>query len=185
MTTVFIAGSMKIKHLDRRVEERLGKILASNLKVVVGDADGVDTSIQTYLFEHGAENMVVYCSGPRPRNNVGDWPIHSVESKHRFGSRAFFTAKDIEMAKAADCGLMIWDAKSAGTLGNIVELLRQEKKTVVFINKLKEFKIVKDVSHLEELVMCMSEHARRKADEKIRLLEQINALKTERFQLFE
>jgi hypothetical protein len=185
MTTVFIAGSMNIKRLDRKVKERIAKIVTSNLSVVVGDADGADTSIQTYLFEHGADNTVVYCSGSRPRNNVGDWPVHSVVSNHRSGSRAFFAAKDVEMAKAADCGLMIWDAKSTGTLSNVIELLKRKKKTVVFINKSKEFRTIKDVSHLEELVMYMSEHARRKADEKIHVLDKINALKTEQFQMFD
>ena len=47
MTTVFIAGSIKIKHLDRKFKERIGKIIASGIDLVVGDADGADTAIQT------------------------------------------------------------------------------------------------------------------------------------------
>ena len=42
--------------------------------MVIGDADGADTAIQTTLFEQGSSNttVVVYRggSGPRPRNNV-------------------------------------------------------------------------------------------------------------------
>ena len=48
---VFIAGSIKIKHLDRKFKERIDKIIASGFDVVVGDADGADTAIQTTLFE--------------------------------------------------------------------------------------------------------------------------------------
>src|SRR6266851_4273992 len=184
MATVFIAGSMKIKHLDRKVKERIDNIVACDLSVVVGDADGADTSIQSYLFEHGATNTTVYCSGDQPRNNVGSWPIRSVDSNQQPGSRAFFMAKDVEMAKAADFGLMVWDSKSTGTLSNVIELLKRNKKAVVFVNKLKEFMTVSDVSHLEILVTCMSEHARRKADEKIRLKEKIEALKHEQSQMF-
>ncbi len=184
MTTVFIAGSMNIKHLHRKVKERIDNIVASKLSVVVGDADGADKSIQSYLLEHGAANTIVYCSGPKPRNNVGDWPVRRVDSNHSPGSRAFFTAKDVEMAKAADYGLMIWDAKSTGTLRNIIELLSRKKKSLVFVNKEKEFKTVSDVSHLEALVTCMTEHALRKANEKIRLLERIEALKHEQSQMF-
>ena len=102
MTTVFIAGSIKIKHLDRKFKERIDKIIASGFDVVVGDADGADTAIQTYLFEQGSSHTTVYCSGPRPRNNVGRWPIHSVTSDLAPGSRAYFTAKDLAMAEAAD-----------------------------------------------------------------------------------
>ena len=177
MTTVFIAGSLNIKHLDRKVKERIDNIIASDFCVVVGDADGADTAIQSYLFERGVRNAVVYCSGPQPRNNVGEWPVHKVESGLKVGSRAFFTAKDVEMAKTADYGLMIWDTKSTGTLSNVIELLSRKKKSVVFVNKNKEFRTIGDVSHLEALVMCMSEHARQKADEKIRLLEKVAALK--------
>ncbi len=54
MTTVFIAGSIKIKHLDRKFKERIDKIIASGIDLVVGDADGADTAIQTYLFEDEA-----------------------------------------------------------------------------------------------------------------------------------
>lgn len=184
MTTVFISGSMKIKHLDRRIKERIDNIIASNFKVVVGDADGVDASIQSYLFEHRARNAIVYCSGPRPRNNVGNWPVQSLNSTLAPGSRAFFTAKDVEMAKVADFGLMIWDAKSTGTLNNIIELLYQKKKSVVFVNKEKSFRNISDVHQLEALVLCMSDHARQKADEKIRLREKVEALKHEQSELF-
>ena len=63
MTTVFIAGSINIKHLDRKVKERMDNIIASDFTAVVGDADGADTAIQTYLLDRGVKNAVVYCSG--------------------------------------------------------------------------------------------------------------------------
>jgi hypothetical protein len=177
MTAIFVAGSMNIKNLDRKVKERLAKIVESNFDVVVGDADGVDTAIQQYLLEHGAVNAVVYCSGATARNNLGDWPVRNIETKKALGSRAFFTAKDIEMAEVADYGLMIWDAKSTGTLSNVIELLCRKKKSVVFVNKEKEFKTICNYANLEDLVGCMSAHAREKADEKIGLFGKIDALK--------
>lgn len=178
MTTVFVAGSMNIKNLDPKVLERLQTILEKKFNVVVGDADGVDSSIQQYLLEHGATNTVVYCSGATPRNNLGDWPVQNIQTDKPPGSRAFFTAKDIEMAAAADYGLMIWDAKSTGTLSNVIELLRRKKKALVFVNKDKEFKTVSDPSQLEDLVGRMSEHARKKADEKVGLFDKIDSLKS-------
>ena len=183
-TTVFIAGSMNIKHLDPKVKERIDNIVASGFEIVVGDADGADTSIQSHLFNHGSTKATIYCSGPVPRNNVGDWPIRSVETRHAQGSRAFFTAKDIVMAEVADYGLMIWDAKSTGTLSNVIELLKRNKKSVVFVNKEKTFKTVGDVVQLESLVLCMSEHSKHKANEKIRLFDKIESLKHEQTQMF-
>lgn len=184
MTTVFIAGSMNIKHLDVKVKDRIGNIVSLGFQVLVGDAEGVDTAIQQQLLALGHQHTTVYCSGGAPRNNVGAWPVHVVTTKHAPGTRAFFTAKDLAMAAAADVGLMVWDAKSTGTLSNIIELLAQKKKSVVFVNKEKTFRTISGVEQLDELARCMSEHARRKADEKIGLMCRIAALKHEQSELF-
>lgn len=184
MTKVFIAGSMNIKHLDPKVKERIDNIVASDFEVTVGDADGADTAIQWHLFNIGGSKTTVFCSGSRPRNNVGEWPVHVVKTKLAEGSRAFFTAKDLQMAEVADFGLMIWDTKSTGTLSNVIELLARKKKSVVFVNKEKTFKTVGTPGQLEELVAYMSDHAKRKADEKIRLFDRIDSLKHEQAQMF-
>src|SRR5258708_5693423 len=125
MTIVFVAGSMNIKRLHPLFMARLKNILTSNLDVVVGDAEGADTSIQVALFEMNAPSVTVYCSGLKPRNNKGNWPVQTVLSNAEAGTRAYFTAKDQEMAKVADYGLMLWDAKSTGTLTNVIELLKR------------------------------------------------------------
>lgn len=184
MTTVFIAGSINIKHLDPKVKERINNIVASEFDVVVGDAGGADTSIQEYLLSLSLSKTTIYCSGANPRNNLGKWPARSVATKHAEGARAFFTAKDIVMAEAADYGLMIWDAKSTGTLSNVIELLSRKKKTLVFVNKEKSFKVVASVSQLEDLVSVMSDHAKQKADAKIKLFDRISLLKHDQAELF-
>lgn len=81
------------------------------------------------------------------------------------------------MAECSDFGLMIWDAKSTGTLSNVIELLTRDRKSVVYVNKDKVFRNVGTVQEFERLVSCMSEHAQRKADEKMRLSERIESLK--------
>jgi len=182
-TKVFIAGSMNIKNLDPEVKQRIDKIIEQGLEVLIGDADGADTSVQSHLFNQGGMRATVFCSGTSPRNNVGDWPIEPVVTNHAEGSRAFFTAKDLRMAEVADYGLMIWDAKSTGTLSNVIELLSRNKKSVVFVNKAKAFRNIGTVEQLEELVGFMSEHAKKKADEKIGLLNRIESLKSEKAQV--
>ena len=183
-TRVFVAGSIQIKHLDALVKARIDKIVGQNFEVVVGDADGVDASIQTYLNSLGIRNATVFCSGSRPRNNIGNWPVERVSSSHPKGSRAFFTAKDIRMAELADYGLMIWDTKSTGTLNNVIELLSRSKKSIVFVNKDKVFKKIAGVEDLEDLLSFMPDHARRKAEEKIGLSARIHSLRQEQLQMF-
>src|SRR5206468_1875838 len=134
MTTVFIAGSIAIKKLHPLFRERLVNIVQSEFDIVLGDADGADSSIQQALFDLKAKRVTVYCAGPKPRNNIGGWPVENITSDAEPGTRAFFTAKDMRMASVADYGLMIWDTKSTGTLSNVLELLRLGRKSVVFVN---------------------------------------------------
>jgi hypothetical protein len=180
MTTVFIAGSIAISRLHEKVKQRIERVLEQDFQVVVGDADGADASIQDYLRQKNASKVVVYCSGTDARNNLAHWPVEYVQSGAPTGTRAFFTAKDKEMAKVADFGLMIWDTKSTGTLSNVIELLNNEKKSVVFVNKNKEFVDVRDVSDLERLLSFMSGHARAKAEEKIKLSSQMAGMHKKR-----
>jgi hypothetical protein len=183
MTTVFVAGSMTIKRLDQQFVDRVAKIVSSKFGIVVGDADGADLSIQEVLLAIKAEPVTVYCSGSEPRNNVGNWRIHSVFTEAAKGTRAYFTAKDVEMAKVADYGLMIWDSKSTGTLSNVIELIRRGKKCVVFVNKQKEFLTVSGPDGLNSLVSVMSEGARAKADSKIGLTSALASFAREQLSL--
>lgn len=184
MQKVFISGSMRIKNLDDNILNRINNIVKSDLQIIVGDADGVDTAIQKYLDEKGIKSVVIYCSGDRPRNNVGGWTVKNINAGGEPGTRAFFTAKDIEMAKDCDYGLMVWDTKSTGTLSNALELIKQKKIALVYVNKAKEFLKVKDIEDLNKLVSYMSEAAFIKADKKIKLNETLNSIRHEQKSLF-
>jgi predicted XRE-type DNA-binding protein len=78
---------------------------------------------------------------------------------------------------------MIWDCKSTGTLSNVIELLREKKKSVVFMNKNKDFVTISDKTGLGHLLACMSAHARAKAEEKIGLSSKIAGIAQEQFSL--
>lgn len=183
MTTVFVAGSITIKKLDPLVVERLKKIVDQQFDVVVGDATGVDSSVQQELLLMGCNSATVFSSSLKPRNNLGSWPVNVVNTDHAPGTRAFFTAKDIKMAETADYGLMVWDAKSPGTLSNVIELLSRKKNSVVFINKTKEFIVIKNPMDIDKLISCMAASAREKVEEKIKLSERLARLKNEQIAL--
>jgi hypothetical protein len=184
MTTIFVAGSITIKKLDPLIIERLKKIVKKEFSVVVGDANGVDSSVQRELLQLGCNATTVFSSTPKPRNNLGSWPVNVVETDHPRGTRAFFTAKDIQMAEKADCGLMVWDAKSVGTLSNVIELLQRKKNSVVFINKTKEFIVIKSADDLDTLVKYMTATDYAKAEEKIKLSEKLYQLKNQQINMF-
>jgi len=99
--------------------------------VIVGDANGVDKAVQKYLSAARYDNVTVFCSGDRPRNNLGHWRTHNVIPPKSAKGFQFYAAKDREMAREADFGLMIWDSKSVGTVLNILRLVRGGKIAVL------------------------------------------------------
>lgn len=179
MTTVFISGSMGIKKIDPMVKERIDNIISSGFAIIVGDADGADTAIQSYLSLINAPEVTVYCSGSKIRNNIGGWITKAIQTIHSEGSRQFFTAKDLAMAEIADYGLMIWDNKSTGTLSNVIELLTREKKSLVFVNKEKNFFVVSSIEDFEALINNMSDFSKNKAEKKIGLAKRIASIKNQ------
>lgn len=133
MTKVFIGGSRHVSRLTAPVLERLHTIMEKELSVIVGDANGADKAVQNYFFSKGYQNVEVFCSGAVCRNNVGHWNTRNIDTTTHVKGRAFYTEKDRAMALEATYGFMVWDEKSPGTLLNVLRLLRQGKKVVVYL----------------------------------------------------
>lgn len=114
-----------------QVKDRLNNVITCGHHVIVGDANGADKAVQKHLLEAAYENVTVFCSGEHYRNNLGDWHIHHVIPPEGAKGFQFYAAKDREMAREADVGLMIWDGKSAGTVLNVLRLLRAGKIAVL------------------------------------------------------
>lgn len=132
MKKVFIGGSRRVSRLGAPIRARLDKIMEQGLAVIVGDANGADKAVQQYLLSKHYENVEVFCSGTACRNNVGHWRTRQINADTHDRGRRFYTAKDRAMANEATYGLMVWDGKSTGTLLNVLRLLRQDKKVVVY-----------------------------------------------------
>lgn len=185
MNKIFISGSMTIKKIDKKVEERIDNIIDSNFPILLGDANGVDASIQQLIKSKDYKNVIIYCSGNHVRNNIGRWKVRKIKTDHEKNSRLFFTAKDVQMAKECDYGLMVWDSKSTGTLSNVYELLSQGKKSLVFLNKTKEFVKITNLDEFEQLISFMSNKSFEKADQKIQIRKKIQGLKYAQMDMFE
>src|SRR5712671_3338246 len=132
MSKVFVGGSRRIIRLHPEVAQRLVQMLAEQVSILVGDANGADKSFQHFLKTKQYREVEVFCSGDECRNNVGDWRLRRVAVQSRKRDFDFYAAKDQLMSREADSGLMIWDNKSAGTLMNALRLVRQGKRVSIF-----------------------------------------------------
>lgn len=131
MTIVFVGGSRHVPRLPDNARERLNTIIGNGFDVVVGDAAGADKAVQKHLCDAAYGKVTVFCSAGRCRNNLGGWPVRAVPAPASAKGFRFYAAKDREMAREADFGLMIWDGASPGTVLNVLRLLGAGKKAVL------------------------------------------------------
>ncbi|HMD83438.1 MAG TPA: hypothetical protein VKO18_01915 [Terriglobia bacterium] len=147
MMKVFIGGSRRVSRLDERVKGRLDEIIRKQLPVIIGDANGADRAVQDYFHQRAYEQVEVFCTEGRCRNNVGNWRIRPVPApaggKHDF---EYYAAKDRLMAEEGSIGFMLWDGKSRGTLANVLRLMEQGKKVVVYLAPSKQFTTLRNMS---------------------------------------
>jgi hypothetical protein len=163
MTKVFIGGSRRVTRLNADVQRRIDQIIEQGFPILVGDANGADNAVQTYLRSRRYHKVDVFCAAGDCRNNVGDWPIRTVPAPA--GSRGFdyYAVKDDRMAEEASVGLMIWDSKSVGTLMNMARLLRRGKSVVVYIVPGKRFVTLSNRDDWDRLVSESAQDIRHKA----------------------
>ena len=151
MTTVFLSGSRKISRLNDMIRSQIQNMLDQGFYVVIGDANGADKALQGYMAGRNYRNVSVFCAGRVCRNNVGDWDVREVLVDPKLKGRAFYTQKDKKMASMVDCGFVLWDGKSAGSINNVLELLKNGKKTDVYLWPEKRFVNVAGFNDLDVL----------------------------------
>jgi hypothetical protein len=151
MSIVFIGGSRKISRLNAEMRKRLDGLMRSGLNVLIGDANGADKAVQTYLASKGFRGVILYCSGSECRNNVGHWPTEHIRTSP--GAKGFehYSAKDKAMASVADYGLFLWDGVSKGTFENIRRMVDQGKSSLVYVPHLGSFATVRTIADLQLL----------------------------------
>jgi hypothetical protein len=169
---VFIAGSRRLSRLNPNVRQRLDNIVDKDLSVIIGDANGVDKSVQHYLNSIRYANVTVFCMEGSCRNNIGDWPTRAIRAVDP-GRRdfAYYSTKDRAMAAEADYGLMLWDGQSRGTLTNIVSLVRQGKPVVVYFAPGKTFQTVRQPDQLAAMLGRCDPEAFHGLDRELRTAE--------------
>ena len=104
---VFIAGAKAIKSLDDLAIKQLERICKKQHNILVGDCYGVDSAVQRFCLNLPYNNVTVFASNGKARNNLGGWKVENVPVASGVKGFDFYRQKDIAMAEAAECGFMI------------------------------------------------------------------------------
>ena len=93
-------------------------------------------------------------SGPAVtrRGNLGGWDQRNIEVDHRLKGRDFYAVKDKAMAGVADYGFILWDGKSAGSISNVLEMMKRAKPVVIYSAPDKSFHVLKEAGDVEALM---------------------------------
>ena len=129
-----IAGSRSILSYDVVCEAI--KASGYNITVVIsGRAPGVDTLGERFANEHGIP-IEPYVARWRDANGVYD--------------RGAGIKRNIEMARVADCAVIVWDGHSNGSKNMIENMKKQNKPYFVYVYTAPEVKSQED--NLWELI---------------------------------
>jgi hypothetical protein len=159
MASVFIGGSRAVSRLNAVIRGQLDNLMDHKCLILIGDANGADKAVQAYLFERGYRDVVVYCMDAC-RNNLGQWQVRPQQSPNG-GKRDFeyYSTKDRAMTRDANCGVMLWDGKSRGTLNNVTNLISDGKKVLLYFSPKRTFQKLSTMEDLHRLLQsCDKRH---------------------------
>jgi hypothetical protein len=148
---VFIGGSRAVSKLNASLRARIDDFILRGDTILIGDANGADKAVQQYLATRDYRNVIVFCM-EQCRNNVGGWPTRSIAPPNQRRDFSYYAAKDFIMAQEAKCGMMLWDAKSKGTLQNMLNLVGAGKRTLVYFAPTKDFYVIATEQDLQTLL---------------------------------
>jgi len=162
-----MGGSRAIATLDTEVLERIRQVTRDGHMVLVGDAPGVDDAIQRLLADDRYDNVRVFVSAGQCRRNHGKWPVEEVTVPTSRRDRRFHMAKDLEMSKQADEGLMVWDGISLGTFANVVELAERRAPVTLFLAPAHEVRFIDTTADVRSLLDELPQETARTLDQRL------------------
>jgi len=140
--TIFVAGSRQLSRLPAEVKVRLDMMVEKGFQILVGDANGADKAVQTYLALHGAalpeqRRPLAYARGgcsqgrPRPRLLLPQGPRDGRPRRVRPDAVG---------------------RQEQGTINNVVNLSRRGKLVVVYVAPTRQFRTMKTFGDLKRLL---------------------------------
>ena len=81
------------------------------------------------------------------------------------------------MASEADYGFVLWDGKSAGSISNVLELMKNGKPIIIYFAPDKSFHALKQASDIEKLLERCDSRDYLSMNEKIHFARRLDDLR--------
>jgi hypothetical protein len=133
MYKVIIAGSRSIKTYalirEAIVLSGLWKDYGKDIIVISGEAEGADKLGEEFAERNGLKVL----KRPAKWSNI---KAKGAVVKTRYNGEKYNALaghwRNAEMAEEGDCALVIWDGKSTGSLNMVEQMLKLEKRVILF-----------------------------------------------------
>src|SRR5699024_8006632 len=79
------------------------------------------------------------------------WAVKNVKVPSNITGFDFYATKDLEMAKEADYGFIIWNGKSKGTYNNMINLVKYNKGVLLYMIPDKQFYVLNKLQKVHEI----------------------------------
>ncbi len=149
---MMIVGSHTVTGLDHRVKMMISRLCSEGWYFLVGDHSGLDTALQEYLMDMHTDWVRVYTARPQPHHNLDRWPVRHPPKEGRWSGVPRHLQNTLAMAGAADCGIVLWDARSMGTYFVIASLIEQGKSAWVYLPERGAAHTIRTAGELERLL---------------------------------
>lgn len=134
--SVFISGSISIKNLPVCVKSSIDTICNLGIKILVGDANGIDKMVQDYCKKIDYNSVIVYSIYQSPRYNASDFEHKFIHTQNNLKKeRERQKEKDKAMTLDGDYSLVVWDGISKGSYANINRAIKYNKKAKVYLKE--------------------------------------------------
>ena len=147
-----IAGPRRITTIAPCVVSYLDELCQKHADILLGDANGIDKAVQKYLCSVHYKNVTVYATEGVARNNLGNWKIRNIEVNKKAKDFQYYAAKDLQMVKDADCGFLVWNGDSKGTLNSAFNLVYQKKPVSIYFTLEAHVIEVTSIPDLQKIV---------------------------------
>jgi len=141
---VFISGSSKTqtkdsgyyrKKLPAEISKKIDEYVKDKKRIIVGDAPGIDSQVQTYLSNKKYNKVTIYTTEKQPRfyaNKDLGWKVKRIKSNET-DMKKRLVAKDIAMTNDATEALaVILDNGATATRNNVERLRQKGKEALIF-----------------------------------------------------
>ena len=143
--SVFVSGTVKIsdketpyyrKTLPKEIKKELIASMKKGDRILVGDAPGIDSMVQDFLYKHRHDKVSVYTADRKTRKNADvdrglNWLVNKISPNgFEYGSREARAEKDKAMTRDSTSGLAIVIPNGSTATRNNIERMRSSGKTI-------------------------------------------------------